>query len=51
MISIGSNQVNGFREDKRSRLEEQFENNMEENKSMMNDEDPFIRKIKEFTFM
>lgn len=38
-------------EDKTPKLEDQFENNMEENKNMMNDEDPFIRKIKEFTFM
>jgi antitoxin component YwqK of YwqJK toxin-antitoxin module len=33
-------------------LEEQFNNiHFEEHKNMMNDEDPFIRKIKEFSFM
>lgn len=38
-------------DNQKSQLEEQFENNFEEHKSMMNDEDPFIRKIKEFAFM
>ncbi len=35
-----------------SKLEEQFTDiNFEDHKNMMNDEDPFIRKIKEFSFM
>lgn len=37
--------------DETPKLEEQFENDIEDNKNMMNDEDPFIRKIKEFAFM
>ncbi len=41
----------GEEEDK-GRLEEQFSNtHFSEHKNMMNDEDPFIRKIKEFSFM
>ncbi len=39
-------------EEDKGELEEQFSNtNFSEHKNMMNDEDPFIRKIKEFSFM
>ena len=57
MVTFRRNQFSDFgvveeNNNDNSTIEEQFnDTNFEEHKNMMNDEDPFIRKIKEFSFM